>query len=125
MWKNIRFGILGMTLIAAGCAGSSVVLTVTPGESVVNIKASSFEFNPGIIMAQQGDRLTLAIENISGSEHNITVKDPAGQVLVTKDLPAHETIRIEVPLSQAGEYLFYCDKPFHPTFGMKGRLVAE
>ncbi len=88
--------------------------------------ASSFDFKPDAIrVVGQGKRLTLIIENVAGIEHNITVKNPAGELLVTQNLPAHQTVRVEVHLAQLGKYTFYCDKPFHPTLGMKGRLLVE
>jgi len=126
MRRTILFGVLGMVLTVAGCTGPSIVVTVPPSESAVTITASSFEFDPDVFrVVGQGKRLTLVIENIASMEHNITVKSPAGEVLATQDLPAHETVRVEVPLAQAGVYTFYCDKPLHSTFGMKGRLSVK
>jgi len=117
----------GALLIVAGCAGPKKVVTVSPevGEKVIRMKASSFDFDPDVIRARQGDRLVLDIENAAGIHHNFTLKDPSGEILVEKDLPKKETVRVEVPLTQAGEYPFYCDKPLHATFGMKGRVLVE
>jgi hypothetical protein len=38
------------------------------------------------------------------------------------DLPAHETVELEVPRDRSGAYARYCGKPFHPTMGMRGAL---
>ena len=115
-----------MMLVVAACAGPQKMLSVPPGagEKVIEVKASSFRFDPNVIQAHQGDRLVLLIHNTAGIAHNFTLKDPAGKVLFSKDLPASETVRLEVSLSQAGDYPFYCDKPLHEAFGMKGRLVV-
>ncbi len=127
MWKYLLYRRLGLLLMVVGCSGPQKVVTVSPGvgEKVIQMKASSFDFDPDVIHARQGDRLVLAIENVAGIEHNFTLKNPAGEVLVEKDLPENEIVRIEVPLLQAGEYPFYCHKPLHTTFGMKGRIVVE
>jgi uncharacterized cupredoxin-like copper-binding protein len=124
MWKY-RLFVLGITLVIACCASPSKVVTVPSGEQLVELKASSFDFDPNLIRARQGGLLVLVIDNVAGMEHNFTIKNPMGEVLVTKGLPAHETVQVEVPLSQTGEYLFYCDMPFHNALGMKGHLVVE
>jgi plastocyanin len=126
MRRTILLGVLGLVLTVAGCAGPPIVVTVPPGESGIAITARSYDFDPDIIrVVGQRKRLTLVIENIADMEHNFTVKSPAGEVLATQNLPAHKTVRVEVPLAQAGEYSFYCDKPLHSTFGMKGHLSVE
>jgi len=124
--RRYLLGFLGLTLVVAGCAGPPKMATVPsgPGEKVIQMKASSFDFDPNVIQAHQGDRLVLVIRNTADTTHNFTVKNPSGEVLVTKDLPENSTVRVDVPLSQAGKYPFYCDKPFHAVFGMKGRLVV-
>ena len=124
--RRYLLGLLVMILAVAACAGPQITLNVPPGtgEKVVEVKASSFHFAPNLIQARQGDRLVLLIDNTAGISHNFTLKDPAGKVLVSKDLPAQKTVRLEVSLSQAGDYPFYCDKPLHAAFGMKGRFVV-
>ena len=64
----------------------------------------------------------MKITNISSDSHNFTVKDPAGQVIQNVDLPANETINIELRLKQPGTYEFYCDRPFHKAMGRKGQF---
>jgi uncharacterized cupredoxin-like copper-binding protein len=122
--RRYLLGFVGMTLMFFGCAGPQKTLIVPAGtgEKVVQMKASSYEFYPNVIQAHQGDRLVLVIQNVAGTTHNFTVKNPSGEVMVTKDLPANEAVRVEVRLTQAGEYPFYCDKPLHAVFGMKGHL---
>ena len=121
------FGGLGIALLLLGCAGPTTVVTAPtgPGEKVIEIRATSFNFEPNIIRARQGDRLVLVVENAAGMEHNITIRNPGDEVLLSRDLPKHETARIEVFLPERGNYSFYCDKPMHPGLGMKGRLEVE
>ena len=54
--------------------------------------------------------------------HDFTMKDPQGQIIKSVDLPSKQTVEIKITLSEAGEYDFYCDKPFHSSFGMKGQV---
>lgn len=111
-------------LLAAGCAGPTEVSVPAELEEV-EVEARNFEFSPDVIRTQAGRTLNLQVKSHSATEHNITVKDPAGKILVSRDLPAQETVTVAVPLRERGEYLFYCDQTLHAALGMKGRVVAE
>jgi len=115
-------------LLLSGCAGHKQAINVAaaPDQKVnVQIKARNFAFDPAVIVAQKGETLILQVTDVSGEAHNITVKDPSGKVIGETDVPGHQTITLEVPLVTAGVYPFYCDKPFHSTLGMKGRIEVK
>ena len=119
---------VALLLLLSGCAGRKQVVNVSapPGQKVnVEMKASNFAFDPAVIIAQKGDTLVLNITDVSGEAHNITVKDPSGKIIKNEDIPGHQTITMEIPLPTAGVYPFYCDKPFHATLGMKGRIEVK
>ena len=124
MWRFQLF-VLGISLAIVSCAGPSKVVVLPSGGLPLEMKASSFAFVPNIIKAHLGGQLILDIENVSSVDHNFMIKNPTGEVLVMKDLPAHQTVRVEIPLTQIGEYPFNCDKPFHTSLGMSGRLMVE
>ena len=112
-------------LITVGCTGLGTPVTVKSleqGERAIHLKAGSFEFNPNNIKIQGPGPLSLVVENIADIEHNITIKNPHGQILKSVDLPAKETTSVPLDLPTNGKYTFYCDKPFHSTFGMKGQI---
>ncbi len=112
-----------LSLITA-CAGLQTQVTVgqEKGEKELAIKAGSFKFQPNNIKAYAEDILMLKVENISGTKHNFTIKDPQGRIIQNIDLPAKKTVEVRVTLSETGTYTFYCDKPFHSLFGMKGHI---
>ncbi len=114
--------------LLAGCAGPQNALdtTASPNHKItVEMKANNFAFDPAIIVARTGDILTIQVTDVSGEAHNLTVKNPAGTVIADKDIPARQTVTVEVPLTTAGVYPFYCDKPFHESLGMKGRIEVK
>jgi plastocyanin len=116
--------------LLAGCASQQRTPTLdvaaAPGQKVtVEIRASNFKFNPSVIIARRGDTLVLHIANASGERHNLTVKDPSGQILRSEDLLGHETATVEIPLNAAGIYPFYCDVDLHSRLGMKGRIEVK
>jgi len=118
-----------LLLLLSGCAGRERAVNVAgdaPDQKVqVDMKASNFAFDPDVIVAHKGGTLVLNITDVSGETHNVTVKDPSGKTVKSEDIPARQTITMEIPLQTAGVYPFYCDKPFHATFGMKGRIEVK
>ena len=118
---------IGVILAVTACAGSQqpqVTLGQAKGEVTLEMKASDFKFEPNNIKAYKGDSIVFRIENISGSGHNFTITDPKGNTLQSVSLPSKETTTVKVPLPEAGTYGFYCDKPMHSGFGMKGSIEA-
>lgn len=113
-------------LAFAACASQQPLVTIGPakGEIVLAMKVSDFTFEPNNIKAYRGGEIVLNIENISGTGHNFTIKDPQGNTVQNVALPPKETVTVKAPLSEAGTYEFYCDKPFHSTLGMKGQIVV-
>jgi len=55
---------------------TQVGAVIVQGEKTIEIKASSFNFEPNNIRASQGDTIILNVTNISGNKHNFTIKDP-------------------------------------------------
>ncbi len=112
--------------LLVGCAAKETVYQVPSqsGEKEVKIIATSFAFDPGKIKARKGDVLLLRVENKSGSMHNLTVKGPEGSLLLDLHLPPGETTEGRLSLTRAGIYEYFCDKPFHTAFGMKGKIEA-
>jgi plastocyanin len=116
---------IGILFITASCSRVQAPIkpTVAEGDKqVVEMKASSFSFDPNNIEAKQGDTLLIKIRNVSSTAHNLTLKDPKGRIIQSADLPPNETVTMAVELPVAGTYEFYCDKPLHPTLGMKGKI---
>ncbi len=129
MRKNRRGTILVFTMamfIVLSCAGRQpqVEAVAVQGEKTIDLKASSYKFEPNNIKAKQGDTIVLNITNSSNTRHNFTIEDPGGKTLQSVELPPNKTEQVRVSLPEKGEYHFYCNKPFHPTLGMKGRIEA-
>jgi plastocyanin len=116
-----------VAMALAGCArpDSIIATPAGPGEKTIEMRASSFAFDPNIIQARHGEQLLLLVENVSAIEHNITILDPSGETVVARDLPTGATVPVKLTLSETGDYLFYCNKPAHPRFGMSGRLEVR
>jgi plastocyanin len=117
--------LLAGILAVFGCSSLSAPVTVKSaqqGGRVTQLKASSFKFEPNNIRVPEPGPLTIEVENISDIEHNITIKNPQGEVIKSADLPAMKTVALTLTLPGPGKYEFYCDKPIHDLMGMNGQL---
>jgi plastocyanin len=121
--------VLGWLIIflwVVACAGPQQKPTVLePGEQTLALKVDSFSFEPDSIKARPGTLLTIQARNVSGMEHNLTIKSPQGKILVNVNIPAKGTAEAKVNLGEPGIYPFYCDKPFHSLMGMKGQIEVS
>jgi plastocyanin len=127
--ERSKFLLLIMVLITAlaGCGGGSKVQTAAPmsnGGSIVILEASSFKFSPNEIRVPKPGLLAIEIRNVSGSEHNLTVKDARGKVVKDVNIRPHGTVITNIDFSESGTYDFFCNKMFHTTLGMKGRIIV-
>jgi plastocyanin len=116
---------IGLLFSLPSCAHLQAPVTPTASEGktkVVEMEASSFEFDPNNIEANQGDLLVILVTNRSSFSHNLTIKDPQGRVIQSVELPGKQTVRVELHLALAGTHDFYCDKPLHAALGMKGQI---
>ena len=113
-----------MAMLLTGCASlqPQVALSEKESEKVVELKAESFKFGPNNIKAFEGDTILFRIENSSGSVHNFTITNPQQQLIKSVALPSKETVEIKISFAEPGVYEFYCDKPLHSSFGMKGQV---
>lgn len=114
----------GIALLLSGCAGRQLQIAPVEkeGKKIVEMRAESFRFEPDNIKVLQGDTIIFAVNNVSGSEHNFTIRNPQQEILKYMDIPALRTARFEVTFQEPGIYEFYCDKPLHAAFGMKGQV---
>ena len=114
-----------LALVTAGCSGPGRLVQLPAGQAEIGLTAKSFSFDPEQIVAPANGTLTLRVRNVSESNHNFTVTDPDGAILRSVELPAGETVPVEVSLGRPGVYRFYCATAFHPTLGMEGRIEAR
>jgi len=124
-WLTTVFAVV--LLVFAACASQQPLVTIgqAKGEAILAMKASDFAFEPNNIKAYRGDVIVLKIENVSSTGHDFTIKDPQGNKVQNVALPPKETVAVRIPLAEAGTYEFYCDKPFHSGFGMRGRIEVN
>jgi plastocyanin len=122
---GIGFLILALALSAGACGKLQKPILLTTGqESVVMVEANDYSFVPNHFQTYQGTSIVFTIQNTSGSGHNFTIKDPAGNILQSAEVAPQKSVEVKVDFPHIGVYPFYCDRPFHRTLGMEGRVEA-
>ncbi|HSR10179.1 MAG TPA: cupredoxin domain-containing protein [Thermodesulfobacteriota bacterium] len=117
-----RFLFFMLFLFFFACAGQQKPVTVETGEKPVVIKASEFKFEPNDLRARKGEVLTIKVENVSNTIHNLTVKNPQGTVVADVNIAPNGATTTKIKLAEPGTYPFYCNRTFHSTLGMKGKI---
>ena len=84
----------------------------------VKMEADDYYFGPTFLRGKPGQRVTLRIENESGTLHNITIADQK----VDRDILPKKTVDVDVTIPASGVLVFSCK--FHGPLGMNGHLAA-
>lgn len=122
---KLKVCLLALLVIVAACARiQKTPALVQPGGSLA-MKIDSYSFDPNYIRARQGDILIINLQNISGSEHNLTIKNPQGKTILSQNVAAGNTASVKFDLPVQGVYNFYCDKTGHSIMGMKGQIEVS
>ena len=106
---------------ANGGSGGGGTATVSNG--AVEISADNLEFDVSTIEAPAGEAFTITLVNNDTAPHNISIHTEEGgdEIVTGGTINGGETVEVEVPALDAGEYYFLCD--IHPD--MNGTVVVE
>jgi YVTN family beta-propeller protein len=86
------------------------------GQQTIELEADDYYFQPTFLQGEPGQRLTLAIENESGTLHNISLPDQH----LDLDIPPKGKVTVDVVFPASGAMRFFCK--FHEALGMHGAL---
>jgi plastocyanin len=125
---------LGLALVLAACGGGSEESAAASGDTTgggtvevvdgnVDLTAADLAFDATTIVAPAGEAFTITLVNNDSAPHNVSVYvEEGGDSIVQGDvINGDETVTVEVPALDAGEYYFMCD--LHPE--MNGTVVVE
>lgn len=124
-------GILGIGLAACGPSGDASPShagghgTLTVANGAVEISADDLAFDASVIEATAGEAFTVTLVNNESVPHNFSVyTEEGGEVIVEGDVVTgpDQSVTVEVPALEAGEYFFVCD--IHPA-DMTGTIVVS
>ncbi len=118
VWRYLLIiGILMMLAwVVAGCAPEEEVPLLE--EAVVDVTAGEGYFDPDVITVDQGQDVTVVVENVTEEYHTFTIDE------LDVDVSIEPGAQEEVTFTAAdeGSFEFYCDEPGHRDDGMYGYL---
>jgi YVTN family beta-propeller protein len=88
------------------------------GLTRVEVEADDYYFAPTFLRGTPGQRLTLVVENESGTLHNLSI--PA--LHVDRDVPPKGKVEVELTFPATGVVHLFCK--LHEALGMNGELLA-
>jgi YVTN family beta-propeller protein len=88
------------------------------GQAEMDLEADDYYFEPTFLRGAPGQKLTLEIENESGTLHNFSIPDQH----IDQDIPPKGKVKVEVTIPPSGAVHFLCK--FHTALGMNGELLA-
>ena len=106
------------------------------GRQDVQIVLSNFSFNPNSIRLQRNNSYALHLMNAASGGHAFSAPEFFAAVAIAPEdrakimngrveIPAGQTVDIQVTPMTAGTYGIVCTHFLHQTFGMRGQAVIE
>lgn len=124
LWRNLMMtGLVAMLAwFITGCEPGQTCMQAEaqPKEVVVNITAGEGYFDPDVIMVNQGQEVTVEIENVTNTEHTFTIDEFDVDVSLTPGTREEVTFTV----TEEGTFEFYCALFGHRDDGMHGELVV-
>lgn len=97
---------------------------------VIEVKLGDYRFMPGEIQLVTGQPVILRLVNTDTiTPHNFTLEDPSDGLDTNVDVPAGESVYVQLMPLVAGRHTFYCRNKLlfmesHREKGMEGTLIV-
>lgn len=119
VWRHLLIVSLVVMLgwVMAGCEPEEEV-PLPEEEVVVDVTAGEGYFEPDVIMVNQGQDVTVVVENVTEEDHTFTIDE----LDVDVSLAPGEQEEVTFTAADEGSFEFYCDEPGHRDAGMYGYL---
>lgn len=130
--RRVLFLFLFLPLLVAACgddAGSPASHAdghgesshVAPGARVIEVRGTSFRFDPDAITARVGEELAIEL-TADDAEHDFVIDELDAHVSASDGRTAVGGFDTG---DEARTYVYYCSVAGHRDAGMEGRLVVE
>jgi plastocyanin len=106
----------GQTMTIAGVEANDHGTEQVGDEAKVEL--DDYYFEPTVLQAAAGSKVTLELDNEGDEEHNFSIDDQN----VDQDVEAGEDAEVTVTIPASGQVSFYCK--YHKDRGMAGALEA-
>ncbi len=126
IWDNHGIRILpGPSSLWLDAAGRRLPAPYFPGfdtlGTLAHLRGTGYDYS-WFVLTQKIIEKEFAL---SGSEQNLTLKNPQGKVIKALNVGPKATAITNIELPDPGSYEFYSDKRFHASMLTKGHIVVE
>jgi len=123
-WMATASALLVVMLVASACGGDDGSEGEGSTASVgIDVSLTEFAISPATINAPAGQAITFNVTNDGTASHTFAV-DTGAEVLATAELQLGESVTLEVPPLEPGEYRTLCTVSGHEGAGMVGTLMV-
>lgn len=107
---------------------------IAPGQDGVQratLTLDSYSYAPNHLVVHAGKPVELTLTSVTSiTPHNFVLKEPGAGLQVEQEVGAGKTVVIRFTPTQAGLFVFYCDKKLlffasHREKGMEGKLEVR
>ena len=110
-----------------GCGGDdakeSAAQGTSGGSQAVDVSETEFKLDPSDPRVEKGV-VNFKVANDGKVTHSLEVEGPGGEVELEKALQPGQSATLEVDLSRAGTYEWYCPIDGHKASGMQGEITV-
>ena len=125
-------------LVVAGSIGAAILTTAASAETdwsrtrVVEVRLSSFAFDPATVRLRAGQPIRLRLVNAAGGSHNFSAPQFFAAARVEPgpvrggrvELGGRATAEVRL-VPTAGRYRLRCTHTLHTALGMRGEIVVD
>jgi len=97
--------------------------STSSGAQTVKVSETEFKLDPSDPRVRKGV-VDFEVSNDGKVTHSLEVEGPGGEVELEKALPPGRSGTLEVDLSKAGRYEWYCPIDGHKDSGMRGEITV-
>jgi uncharacterized cupredoxin-like copper-binding protein len=117
--------LLGIGLLGCGSddAKESATQRTSGASQTVDVSATEFKLEPSDPKVDEGV-VTFNVVNAGKATHSLEVEGPDGEVELEKALQPGQSGTLEMNLSRAGTYEWYCPIDGHKDSGMRGEITV-
>jgi len=128
--RTLQFSLLLASLFATNLLSTNVLHAETAYTKEIEVTLGNYHYMPKNIQLVIDQPVVIRLINVdSFTPHNFTLKDANNGLDVDVDIPAGETVDVNLMPLVTGSYIFYCSNKLlwmdsHREKGMEGTLTV-
>jgi uncharacterized cupredoxin-like copper-binding protein len=114
----------GDTTATTGTSETNTGQSAASADKAIDVSLTDFKIDPPNPRIDTAGQVEFKVKNDGGTEHNLEVEGPNGEIELPSNLAPGQTGTLRVDLSKPGKYEWYCPVGKHREFGMEGEVTV-